>query len=77
MACSSGCPTQDHVTYGECLRAKNVRHHALGGTGHSRRKTKDFERANEKYRQAVRDGLQPARVSEPAVNAAYEAAAGG
>lgn len=77
MACSSGCPTQDHATYGECLRAKNVRHHALGGTGHSRRDQKNFERANEKYRQAVRDGLQPSRVSESAVNAAYEAAARG
>lgn len=25
MACSTGCPTQDHRTYGECLRSKGAR----------------------------------------------------
>ena len=74
MSCSSGCPTQDHATYGECLRAKGIRHHALGGTGHSRTEQKRFESANERYRAAVREGLQPANVSHGAVNAAYEAA---
>lgn len=77
MACSAGCKTRDHRTYGECLRSKSIRHHALGGTQHSRSQQRKFERENEMYRQAVKDGLQPARVSEEAVNAAYEAAARG
>lgn len=25
MACTSGCPTQDHGSYAECLRAKSPR----------------------------------------------------
>lgn len=66
--------TRDHATFAECMRAKHIRHHALGGTGHSRTDQKRFEHANEAYRSAVRDGLQPARVSEDAVNAAYETA---
>lgn len=75
--CSSGCLTRDHESFGECCRAKNIRHHALGGTGHSRTDQKRFEGANDAYRTAVKNGLQPARVSHDAVNAAYEAAAKG
>lgn len=25
MPCSTGCPTKDHATWGECVRAKNTR----------------------------------------------------
>lgn len=72
--CSSGCRTGGHATYGECLRSKGIRHGALGGTRPSRTEQKRWDRENEAYRQAVKDGLQPARVSHAAVNAAYEAA---
>lgn len=72
--CSSGCLTKDHETYGECLRDKAIRHGALGGTRPSRTEQRRWDKENEAYRQAVKDGLQPARVSYSAVNAAYEAA---
>lgn len=75
--CSSACLTKDHRSFGECVRSKGIRHHALGGTGHSNTDQKRFERTNARYRQAVKDGLQPQQVSEPAINRAYEAASGG
>lgn len=77
MPCTSGCQTQDHRSYAECLRSKNIRTHALGGTGHTRTDQKRFEATNDAYRQAVKDGLQPANVSMPAIRAAYESASGG
>lgn len=77
MACTSSCPTQDHASFGECCRAKNIRTHALGGTGHTRTDQKRFEATNDAYRQAVKEGLQPANVSMPAIRAAYESASGG
>lgn len=75
--CSAGCRTKDHATYAECLRAKDVGSMWLGGTKASASEQKRFSRANEMYRQAKREGLQPAAVSENAVNAAYEKASGG
>lgn len=73
--CSSGCKTKDHATYAECMRSKGVSSMALGGTGHSYGDVRRWHRENDAYRSAVKDGLQPARVSHGAVNAAYEAAA--
>lgn len=72
--CSAGCLTKDCDSYGACLRNKSIRHGALGGTRPSRGEQKRWDKENEAYRQAVKDGLQPARVSYAAVNAAYEAA---
>lgn len=75
--CSAGCKTQDHASYAECLRAKDIGHMELGGTKPSRTEEKRFTRANEMYRQARREGLQPVAVSEKAVHRAYEQASGG
>lgn len=75
--CSSGCPTQDHRSYAECLRSKRIGTMDLGGSVPSHTEQKRWTAVNNKYRQAKRDGLQPSAVSERAVNAAYEKAAGG
>lgn len=74
--CSSGCKSKDHTSYAECMRAKDVGHMHLGGTHPSRTEQKRWSRENEMYRQARRQGLQPAGVSERAVNRAYEKAEG-
>lgn len=49
----------------------------LGGTERSWTDEKRFRRTNEAYRQAVKDGLQPAGVRMDAINQAYEDAAKG
>lgn len=33
--CSSTCPTKNHETFGECIRAKRIAAQWLGGTGPS------------------------------------------
>ena len=74
MACSSGCPTQDHGSYGACLRSKNVKTQWLGGVQPSFGEQKAFAATNSRYRQAIKDGLEPTSVSDAAVHRAYEAA---
>lgn len=32
MACSSGCKTQDHKTYAECMKAKSLKVAAVNST---------------------------------------------
>lgn len=69
--CSSACPTKDHWTFGECVRAKNVHDMWLGGTGPSLGDQKRFDKTNEDFRTAVADGLSPAAVSDNAIRQAY------
>lgn len=85
MACTSGCPTQDHQSWGECLRAKSLRvgycRSATGGPDATAQKRHDSELAF--YKQARAEGIQPAgtkrkqtetamRISD-AAGSAYEA----
>lgn len=53
MACRSGCKTQDHASYGECLRSANVA--VRDGTQH-----RNWDRPLERYREAREQGIQPA-----------------
>lgn len=75
--CSASCRTRDHESWGECVRAKEVNQMWLGGTGPSLGDQRRFDRENQNFRNAVRDGLNPAGVSNRAVNAAYDAASKG
>lgn len=74
MACSTGCPTGGHASYGECLRSKNVSTQWLGGTGPSARAQREWSQENERYRQALKDGLNPKGVDTASVRQAYEEA---
>lgn len=72
--CRSACETRDHDSFGECARAASIRQMWLGGTGPSMSDQKRFARTNENFRAAVRDGLQPASVSDGAIRRAYSQA---
>jgi hypothetical protein len=60
MACTSGCPTQNHASYWECLRSKGVGTYlaspskGLDGTAQKR-----WDRELDAYRAARRQGVQP------------------
>lgn len=55
MACSSTCKTQDHKTYGECMRAKNLRVADVGYTHSAKKHHKELNA----YEKARREGIQP------------------
>lgn len=68
MACSSSCRTQDHPTYGACLRAKNLRTNALDGESLVTQKAADKTLDN--YAKARKYGIQPASTRAHDVTAA-------
>lgn len=64
MACRSGCPTQDHATYGECLKSARIRTTmAFAGMKHT-----DNELAE--YRALRKEGIQPAGTTRKALDEA-------
>lgn len=76
MACSSSCPTQDHESWGECVRSKNIKAQWLGGTGASQSEQKAWDRENTRYETAIKEGVQPQGVGHKAIDAAYRAVEG-
>ncbi len=60
MACSSGCLTQDHRSYGECMRSKRQMV-GFARSAYGADKTKDnlHERELNLYRDLRRQGIQP------------------
>lgn len=66
--CSSGCPTKDHKTFGECMRAKNLQ----VGDPEAHKYINNQNRVIDDYVSARRDGLQPEAVTAKAVKQARE-----
>ena len=74
MACTSGCPTQDHASYGACLKSKRMAVMGLESTGNDYTADQKMHRENAAYRDAVAEGLQPQAPTQAAVDAARKAA---
>jgi hypothetical protein len=67
--CSSACPTQDHKTFGECMRAKNLQLNPnLSDTGSS----KAWDAELSAYRDARAQGIQPSGTTMAKVREAVE-----
>jgi hypothetical protein len=58
MACTSGCRTRDHASYGECLRSKAVRTPAMEVEDLTTQKKAD--KSLDAYAAARKVGIQPA-----------------
>lgn len=73
MACSSSCRTQDHATYGECLRSKNLRTaYMQEWKGKDATRQKKADKALDAYESARRQGMQPASTRLADVQAAVQ-----
>lgn len=59
--CTSGCATKDHASYGECLRAKTTRiAYCNSAMGQDATAQKKWDRELDAYKDARRQGIQPA-----------------
>jgi hypothetical protein len=59
-SCTSGCPTQDHASWGECLRNKGLRiAYAKSAAGQDATKQKRWDAEIGRYRSAVAQGMDP------------------
>lgn len=74
MACSSACPTPgEHKTFGECLRAKNLKSAvSIPGNGWDRTVQKDWDNEIAHYRSARAQGIQPSATTREATDRALK-----
>lgn len=71
--CSTGCPTQDHESYGQCMREKGAKvayANSAGGFDYTAQKKWDAEL--NAYQEAKRQGIQPSGTRMPQIQAATE-----
>ena len=74
--CSTACSTQDHASWGECVKAKGLQlSPAINDTYGTKQRAWDRELDN--YESAVRQGLSPAGTKQHHVDAAVKEAEGG
>ena len=60
MACRAGCRTQDHASWGDCLRAAEVRtYHVAASKGFDGTAQKKWDRELDGYLKARQEGIQP------------------
>ena len=71
--CSTGCPTQDHANWGECVRAKNTRvAWAASARGFDATREKRFQKELDDYRSARSQGIQPGGTTTSKIREAVE-----
>lgn len=71
--CSTGCLTQDHENYGQCMRAKGGRvAYANSATGLDYTAQKRWDRELDAYKDARRQGIQPSSTKTDAIQRALE-----
>lgn len=73
MACATSCRTQDHLSYGHCLRSQNVGVMGLESTGNGLggyTADKRMHAENAAYAAARKEGLQPSAPTMAAVDLA-------
>jgi hypothetical protein len=72
MACRTGCRTQNHITWGECLRASNLQLNAGDAKHTTKMPTKKWDAELNAYRSAREQGIQPAGTTMAKVRQAFE-----
>lgn len=72
MACRTGCPTQDHVNWGECLRASNLEFGTGDANSNVTQPKKKFEAELQAYRDARKQGIQPTGTSMAKIQQAVD-----
>lgn len=69
--CTTGCPTQDHASYGECLRSKGLRvAYCNSAKGLDATEQKRWDKSLDAYRDARAQGIQPSSTRPDAVERA-------
>lgn len=74
MSCSSSCPTQDHASWGECVKSKGLRvGWAAEHKGIDLTREKRWEADLAHYKNATAQGIQPEGTQRHQVDAAIKA----
>jgi len=72
MSCRSGCPTQDHGNWGDCLRASGLQL-STGDAGSSKQMSqKKWDSELTAYKSAIDQGIEPATTNMKDIRGAVE-----
>jgi hypothetical protein len=75
MACRTGCPTQDHKSWGDCLRASNIQMSTGDANGelvNNGWTNKKWDSELKLYREARAQGIQPEGTSTAKIRKAMD-----
>ena len=75
MACRTGCPTQDHESWGDCLRASNIQMSTGDANGelvNNGWTNKKWDSELKLYREARSQGIQPEGTSTDKIRKAMD-----
>lgn len=72
MACRTGCRTQDHESWGDCLRASNLKIGYCGQGGGDATAQKKWDSELGLYREARAQGIQPDGTSTQKIRQAID-----
>ena len=72
MACRTGCPTQDHANWGDCLRSSNLEFGTGDANSNATQPKKKFEAELQAYRDARKQGIQPTGTSMAKIQQAVD-----
>lgn len=76
--CTSGCPTQDHESYADCLRSKTPRvAYTNSANGWDASKQKRWDGELQRYRDLTAQGIQPEGTTHREMDYAERAANSG
>ena len=71
--CRTGCPTQDHASWGECARQSSMRiAYANSANGSDYTAQKRWDRELDSYAEARSQGIQPKTTKSRDIQAAVE-----
>jgi hypothetical protein len=73
MACRTGCPTQDHSSWGDCLRASNLQLNPGDAAANKMMPSKKWNSELDAYASARSQGIQPAGTQRHQIEAALKA----
>jgi len=73
MACRTGCRTQDHSSWGDCLRASNLQLNAGDAAANKVMPAKKWNGELDAYASARSQGVQPAGTQRHQIEAALKA----
>ena len=74
--CSSACVTKDHLSFGECMRSKNLQLSPAVNDAYGTRQ-RAWDRELDNYEAASSQGLTPAGTKQHHIDAAVKAAESG
>lgn len=73
MACTSGCATQDHESWGACMKAKGLRvSYANSANGQDATAQKRWDAELDSFAAAARQGIVPDSTRTPDIRRAVE-----